>query len=77
MSIEKFIYNSTGESIIRLRTHPREMVFENEAITLNSFEYKLVSPYKIDETTEFPIYGFETETITRQTITVDNEATTA
>ena len=77
IAIEKFIYNSTGESIIRLRTHPREMVFENEAITLNSFEYKLVSPYKIDETTEFPIYGFETETITKQTITVDNEATTA
>ena len=41
--------SSTGEYKICLGLFSNQMTFENEEITYNSFEYKLLSPYEIDE----------------------------
>ena len=53
-----------------------QITFENEEITYNSFEYKLVSPYKIDET-KIENWGVFFNRLVSKTFTIDNEATTA
>ena len=74
--IMKCKISSTGEYKICLGLFSNQMTFENEEITYNSFEYKLLSPYKIDETTILN-RGYTFERIITKTFTIDNETTTA
>ena len=72
--IGKCEISTTGEFKICIGIIRNRITFENEEITYNSLEYKLVSPYKIDET-KIENWGVFFNRLVSKTFTIDNETT--
>ena len=72
--IGKCEISSTGEFKICIGIMRNKITFENEEITYNSFEYKLLSPYEIDEST-IENWGVFFNRLVSKTFTIDNETT--